>query len=401
MQTYDIIVVGAGISGLSLAHYCAKEGLKTLVIEKSDRVGGTLHSHRFENTGGFWLELGAHTCYNSYRSLIGIMEDCRIMDRLLSREKVPFKMLVDSRVKSIPSRLNFFELLLSGPRLFTLKQEGRSVESYYSGIVGRTNYERVIGPAMNAVISQRANDFPANMLFKKRLRRKDVMKKYTLTGGVQTITDAIASQKAFEIVKGKEVSGIKSVGRRFQTTTGDETYESNSLALATPASAAARLLNEPFPALAEKLAQIKVESVESVGVALRKELVSLPPAAGLIPESDSFFSVVTRDTVRDDTYRGFTFHFKPGLLSYSAKLKRISEVLGVKQEQLGNVVAKENFIASLRVGHEALVRSIDQAIAGHQLFLTGNYFDGLAIEDCVARSHKEFSRLKGFIGRPH
>jgi phytoene dehydrogenase-like protein len=49
MDKYDIIIVGAGISGLSLAHYCAGQGLKTLMIEKSERVGGTFHSHHIQD----------------------------------------------------------------------------------------------------------------------------------------------------------------------------------------------------------------------------------------------------------------------------------------------------------------------------------------------------------------
>ena len=79
MDKQDIIIIGAGISGLSLAHYCAKEGLKTLVIEKTERVGGTFHSHRFGGEAGdFWLELGAHTGYNSYGNFLGILEDCHV-----------------------------------------------------------------------------------------------------------------------------------------------------------------------------------------------------------------------------------------------------------------------------------------------------------------------------------
>src|SRR5512143_1120813 len=110
MDRYDVVIAGAGISGLSLAHYCARSGLSTLVLEKAGRPGGCFHSHNFGGEdGGFWVELGAHTCYNSYGRLIGIIEECGIMGKLMPREKVPFKLLNAGVLKSIPSMMNFFE----------------------------------------------------------------------------------------------------------------------------------------------------------------------------------------------------------------------------------------------------------------------------------------------------
>ena len=37
---YDAIVIGAGLGGLVCGSYLAKKGLKTLIIEKNDKVGG-------------------------------------------------------------------------------------------------------------------------------------------------------------------------------------------------------------------------------------------------------------------------------------------------------------------------------------------------------------------------
>ncbi len=394
MSEYEVIVIGAGISGLSLAHYCGRAGMRTLIIEKEAHVGGTIHSHHFEAADEFWVELGAHTCYNSYGNLIGILDNCGILNQLVHREKVPFKMLVGSRIKSIPSQLNFLELFLSASRLLTLKPEGQSVESYYSRIVGCTNFELVIGPALNAVISQKANNFPADMLFKKRPRRKDIIKKFTLTAGLQAIADAVAVQKNIDIVKGKEVRAVTSKGHGFEIATDNAVYYADILAMATPASAAAQLLKESSPGISAQLSQIKVEAVESVGTAIEKEMLAIAPVAGLIPTSDSFYSVVTRDTVRHCKYRGFTFHFKPGVVDREGKLRRIAEVLGVEQGQLVNIVEKKNFVPSLKVGHNILVGEIDKSLSGSHLFLTGNYFDGMAIEDCVTRSRKEFLRLR-------
>lgn len=398
VDKYNIIIIGAGISGLSLAHYCDREGLKTLVIEKGETVGGTLHSHRFEDIS-FWIEMGAHTCYNSYRNLIRIMEDCTAISSLARREKVPFKMLSHGKIKSIPSQLNFLELLLSAPKIFGVKKEGQSVRDYYSKIIGNKNFDKVLSPAFNAVISQDASDFPADMLFKKRPRRKDILKKFTLINGIQTITDSISLQKTIKIATGKEVVSVNTGNNLFGIITRDAEYESDFLALATSASEAAEILRKAFPQVSEGLSQIKVNKVESMGVAVMSDLISIPHVAGIIPSSDSFYSVVSRDTVKDTKYRGFTFHFKPASINEDLKLKRIADVLGVRQGQIKHVVTKENIVPALKVGHDKLISKIEQSISSSRLFLTGNYFDGMAIEDCVTRSLEEFLRLKKILER--
>jgi len=400
MKQYDIIIIGAGISGLSLAHYCAKAGLKVLVIEKSDRVGGCFHSHRFGgDTADFWLELGAHTCYNSYGNLIGIMQDCRLLDSIIKRENVPFRLLLDDQIKSIQSQLNFVEFLFSAPRLFTLAKTGQSIDGYYSRIVGRRNFEKVFSHVFDAVISQKAADFPADMLFKKRPRRKDVIKKFTMSDGLQFITDSIAAQPGVRILTSKAVQAIESEGGLYNVKTDDsDSYISQSVALAVPASVATRLLQFSFPELSAQLAKIEVSSVETVGVAIKKDAVSISPVAGLIAANDCFYSAVSRDAVPHDNFRGFSFHFKAGVLDNDAKLMRISNALGANPEQLKHVVAKINIVPCLKVGHDKLVNKIDGLISGKSILLTGNYFSGMAIEDCVSRSMKEFLRMKAGLG---
>ncbi len=43
MNEYDVIVVGAGTAGLPAAIFAAARGLRVLMLEKLDRIGGTLH----------------------------------------------------------------------------------------------------------------------------------------------------------------------------------------------------------------------------------------------------------------------------------------------------------------------------------------------------------------------
>jgi len=172
MKEHDVVVVGGGISGLSLAWYCAAAGMKTALLEKNSEVGGSFASPRYTSTGkSFWLELGAHTCYSSYQNLLDIVEGCGISNTIIPRAKVPFSLMIDGQVKSLVSQLNIPELLMSAPNFFKLKKTGQSVKSYYSKIVGEGNYRDVVSHFFNAVPSQPTDDFPADMMFKSREKR--------------------------------------------------------------------------------------------------------------------------------------------------------------------------------------------------------------------------------------
>jgi oxygen-dependent protoporphyrinogen oxidase len=390
MAVHDVIIVGGGISGMSLAHYCSKSGLKPLVIDKNGRLGGTFYSYRRDD---FWFELGAHSCYNSYGNLVELLDDTGCLGRIIKPGNAGYRLFTGGEIKTLMSQMSFPELLVSLPRLFGAKMDGETVESYYSKIVGKRNFERAIGPMFNAVICQKANAFPADMLFKKRERRKDVIKKFGFPGGVQTITDTIAAEPGIEKTTGKEVKEIAFDSDVFKITSADgSSFESRRLAIATPAEAAAKMLQKSFPAVAMKLSALKAERVETVGVIIKKDATRIGPIAALAAADDIFYSFVSRDTFPDPVYRAFAFHFKAGASSHETRLGRIAQVLGTRDFE--EIVKAEHVIPSLRLGHKNVIAEIDTLLAGTPLLLTGNYFTGLAIEDCVSRSLQESKRLK-------
>lgn len=397
MADHDLLIIGAGVSGLSMAHYAANAGLNTRVLEREQRAGGCLHSQRFSGAlDGFWLELGAHSAFNSYGKLLAILERLQLLGRLQRRARVSFRLFAAGAVKSIPSQLRFSELLLAPFRLWGLKKTGRSVADYFGRIVGPRNYAAVFEPAFNAVICQPAGEFPATCLFRSRPRRKDAPRGFTLPGGLQTITDALTQQLGDQVELRQTVQRIQRTAAGFAVQTDGKTYTARALCLATPAAVSTQLLQTTFPELAAALAQIQTATVETVGVVVPNAQVKLPPLAGLIGRNEAFFSAVSRDTTPDPAYRGFTFHFRPGVLDEAGKIERIAQVLGISRAALSpeKVATKLNQLPVLRVGHEDLIRTVDKALAGSRLALTGNYFTGVAIEDCVTRSFEEFARLR-------
>lgn len=394
MEKYDVIIVGGGISGMSFAHYASKAGLNCLIVEKESRVGGSFHSAALkEKTDDFWIELGAHTCYNSYGNLIEIMEDCGIINEISPRAKVSFRLLKEGQVKSFPSQINFLELLVSVPKLFTKKKDGETVESYYGSIVGKKNFRKVFSALFSAVPSQNADEFPANALFKKRERRKDIIKHYTMKNGLGSITDAIAQFNQLEVKYGIDIQKIDNTNEGFTLKTSDGVFMGKNLSICTSITSVPDLIAGIDQGLAGKVSSIKYQKIESFGVVVSKEASNLKPFAGLVPTNDDFFSAVSRDTVPNEKYRGFTFHFKPNLMDSEQKLKKACEVIGVSAEQVIETFEKLNIVPSLRLGHYALIDEIDVLLKDSSLYLSGNFFAGLSIEDCVSRSKTEVERM--------
>jgi protoporphyrinogen oxidase len=395
LEKFDVVFIGGGISGMSLAHFCAQRGWQTALLEKERRLGGAIRTEQAAD--GFWVEMGAHTCYNSYGLLLGILQDRDLLRRLIRREKAPWLFHEEGRLRSVAGKLHPFELLASLPRLFTAQKRGRSVEAYYSRVLGRRNFAEVARPMLDAVACQDVRDFPAELLFKRRPRRKEIPRSFTLDTGLQAIMEGIAEGGAFTVRSGQGAGKVTFSSGRFRVqTAGRKEYEARALALAAGPVAGAKLLRGPFPELAETLARIEERELTSVAVAVDKNDVVLPRAAGIVPLNDTLYSVVSRDVVPHPDLRGFAFHFRPGT-DGKTRDRCIADLLGVAKADWKLHRSRTHRLPAPVVGHERIVSELDRHLAGKSLAITGNYFGGLAMEDCVARSAAEAERLAALL----
>ncbi|MES9851584.1 MAG: FAD-dependent oxidoreductase [Candidatus Thiodiazotropha sp. L084R] len=389
----DLLVIGAGISGLGLAQMARRYGFKPVIIEASDHIGGAINTHRFQaDHGEFWAELGGHTCYNSYGNLLELLEETGQLDSLVPKLKLPYKMLIGDKLQSIMSQLNIWELLDVLPRLWTGHKEGHSVEEYFGRIIGTRNFRQVLRPALDAVVCQPSSNFPADALFRKKPRRKEVMRSFTGVSGLQSFTDGIS--EGLDIRTKSPVSRIVRISDRYLVEIeGGEPLQAERLALAVAPDTASSMIAGLMPELACHLAEIEMREIDSQAVLVRADRVPFPPLAGIIAQDDDFYSVVSRDPVPDETYRAFTFHFKPGRLDEVGRKRRIAKVLGVDEQAIVDSVSYPNRLPALRLGQGKRVKLIDQQLKGQSLGLTGNWFSGVSIEDSLIRSYQECQRL--------
>ncbi len=71
-QSADVIVIGAGLAGLTAANVCVEHGLKTIVVEASGYIGGRVKTH--ELLADFPIELGAEFVHGPTNALMSLVK---------------------------------------------------------------------------------------------------------------------------------------------------------------------------------------------------------------------------------------------------------------------------------------------------------------------------------------
>jgi protoporphyrinogen oxidase len=397
-QHYKHIVIGAGISGLSAAYFSAKKGIHTLVLERTARLGGCMQTYRFPELNHFWLEAGSHSAFNSYGHLITILEELQILPDIIAKEKAPYQLWRRGSRQHVMRALHPFELLWSLPRLFRLNKDDCSVYDYYGRGLGARNYRDLFGPAFRSVLCQTADDFPASALFRKKPRRKDVERNFTFPTGLGHIPQVLAEHPNIEVRLEHPVTALTATDTGYQVTVGHDqdqiTLTADTVTLAVPPDYTATLIQNVLPDAAGLLAPIGIAEIDTLLLVFPQAALRLPRIAGLISIDGPFLSAVSRDFFEDSRYRGFAFHFSDNQLDHAAaRIAAACQALGTNPDTAHSITWTTNRLPSLRTGHDQLVNRLDQLLRGKSLGITGNWFQGVSIEDCVTRSYSEHQRL--------
>ena len=270
----DTLIVGGGISGLTLGYELIREGRGVMVLERQRAVGGNAMSERI---GGYLMEHGPS-------SLNATAEDpARLSRRLGLDEKrvflgpdVKYRYLTKNRrLSGIPIHpLGFLtssylsargRLAMASEFLKPARREGHdeSVDAFFRRRFGAEFAERVIDPLTGGLFGARSTGlsaeatFPALVemeqryssitaaAFSRRLagRKMPARRLYSWRGGIGALPHALAEQMKHRIRTGISVRRIEAMPWGFRVDAGAAgIIEARSVVLATQPHVAGMLL---------------------------------------------------------------------------------------------------------------------------------------------------------------
>ncbi|PVX52483.1 protoporphyrinogen oxidase [Balneicella halophila] len=391
ISKYDITIIGGGISGLSLAYMLANMDRKVLVLDKTKRVGGAVESFTHDD---YTIDLGAHTAYNSYVTFIELLEQTSVKNQLKEREKQKYFFSTSNGIQKLTKPLNFGELFFNLPKILGSKKEGKSVREYYAPILGKKNYNNFARHFFKAVLCQSADNYPVAFFLKRRnTRNKAYPRSFTFSKGLQTFTDGLQQHPNITVITNSKAEKITKNKKEFDIQTANSTFSCPNIAFACHADAVVNLTKELAPTLSSILDQISYQGVSSLGIIVdKKQIQSLRTFAGLLTPTEKYTSIVSRDIVSNENYRGFSIHSQGNLTANDLRTL-LCEELNITPNSILQEKYKNNYLPQLRKGHEELLEAMTEEIASlENIYVTGNYFQGLSLEDCLLRSKEEALR---------
>lgn len=323
----DVVILGAGLTGLALGYRLKKAGVDFIIVEKENRTGGVINTHR-EN--GFTYETGPSTGVLSSTELVELFEDLADTCTLAKAQKSANKryILRDGRWTPLPSGL----ISAVNTPLFTLKDKFRilgepfrkpgtdpdeSVANLVRRRLGKTFLDYAVNPFISGVyagdpeklitryalpklyaLEHNYGSFIKGSIAKARQKKTDLEKKatrevFSAKGGLgnltQAITDGIGSERIYTgfsnvIVNprlpGYNVTGVSNEGKVVQINASKvvSTIGGYNLPVALPFADAGDV---------EKITKLEYAKVVQVSVGYKNwDGMKLDAFGGLVPEKE-------------------------------------------------------------------------------------------------------------------
>lgn len=431
----EVVVVGSGISGLSVAYRLKKKGYDVVVYEKDDEIGGTVKTRK---EGGYLYELGPQTLLADEEVLNFVRELGLKPTKASENAKYRF---IYKKGKLIPLPLTPLQFLTTplismGSKFRVLKdlfsepvEEDMSVAEFVRKRFGEEFLNYIVAPFLSGVYAGDPEKLSLKYatpklyqiqkkygsLIKAFVKEKRVAPKGQLIsfeGGLSELINALT--KELEVHKENVVLRMRKFEDHFKLDVRGKKVEAKSVVVASPAYTSSYLLKEISFSASEEFDKIDYPPIVVVNVGLK----------GRIPEGFGF--LVPR--VEGKRILGAMFMSKlfPGRAPEGRELlsvflggatdrevielseeeiiatveRELNEILNIESIDFIKVYKWKRAIPQYNVGYEKylnLAKEIEKDYPG--LFLTGNWLYGVSMGDCIRASNEVVKRVESFLNR--
>jgi oxygen-dependent protoporphyrinogen oxidase len=451
----DVVVVGAGLSGLTAAFRLARQGVRLRVVETATRPGGVIGSVRRD---GVLYERGPNSGLDTTPLINELLAEAGIAGERLdaSAEAARRYILRNGQLAALPtSPPAFFATRLFSWRAklallrepfvrpaapdaeetvaaFVRRRLGAefldyAIEPFVAGIYAG-DPDRLSVPAAFprlAALEQKHGSLIRGQIIGARERRRSAEKaknaavSFSFREGMQTLTDALA--RGLQIDHGVRAAGLRreSDGSLvLECERGEERFElrGRSVLLAVPAYEAKQIVARLAPEAATALEAIVYPPVASVASCYRRADVvhpldgfgflaprkESPPILGCLFSSSMFSGRADSSTVLLTTFVG-------GVRSAPLALKSEEELaanvtaalqgyLGARQPLWQVVTRWPQAIPQYTLGHLQRIAAVERAEAALPgLRFCANWRGGVSVADCIKSAQATVEAVQQFL----
>lgn len=452
-----VIVIGAGISGLTAARDLVQQGYDVLVLEATDRVGGKL---RRGAVAGVTVDVGAEATVNRQPAAVELATELGLP--LTHPTDAGSRIWTRGALRRLPRTLMGAPLdldqlaeagVLSEEGLARARQEPTLPASAVDGDVtvgalvderyGPEVTDRLVEPLLGGVYAGRAREISAEAAMPQLLamaRRGSLVEQARamaapatasspvfagIEGGMWRLPEALAAELAatgrVEVRTGATARTLRRTDDGFEV----DGEPAAAVVLATPAAPTGRLLADLVPAAAAELATVDYASTAVVTLAFRAaDAAGLDDTASgfLVPPVDgrrikaSTFSFAKWAWVRAaglGTGDGGLLVLRTSLGRYgeertlqvsdeelvAASLADLAEATGLTATPVDTHVQRwGGGLPQYAVGHRARVDRVRAAVAEVPgLAVCGAAYDGVGIAACVGSGHRAAAEVAAYV----
>lgn len=423
MEHYEVAIVGAGVSGLVVAYRLHQKGVRPLVIDPADRVGGVVRTERSQDC---LLEVGPNSTL-SKPAVLSLISDLGLTEELLHPQEGAKKRylgllspsnectcelaaapegLVSALATPILSARQKWRILgdlLSRPQ----KEEDEDVFAFVARHFGHGVAERVVAPMLSGIWAADISSLSARsalsslwnydqshgsiirgavkqMLQKRSKPKEPRAKLVTFREGMQTLPNALAAVLAEKhILLRTEVQHLAKDGhsvvmRALCNGHVNRSIGAQKVVITGSAASAAHLLEHAAPALAAEIRKVPYAPLGVLHVLYKRKAVqhSLDGFGFLVPPSKPcallgaiFSSSLFEGRAPEDMHLLTCFAggaSKPQLACVDEPeirervLQELGTLIGAKEE--GQVVSAQYWdrsIPNYPLGHHKLQSQVD------------------------------------------